>query len=111
MVDRGSCLPFLAALATALTAGSPATVYHFDLSGKPEPIVPAALKLGANRSPDGREFGLNSRYFLKDGKPWFPIMGELHFSRYPRQYWEEALLKQKGVRRSVLTLPWLLSHF
>ncbi|MGC9969013.1 MAG: beta-galactosidase [Bryobacteraceae bacterium] len=116
---RTSCLPLFAVLATALTAGSPATpgrltptaVYHFDLSGKPEPIIPAALKLGANRSPDGQEFGLNGRHFLKDGKPWFPIMGELHFSRYPRQYWEEALLKMKaGGVGTVATYVFWIHH-
>jgi len=116
---RSSGLALLAVLATAVDAGPPATprktgrtaVYHFDLSGKPEPIAPAALKLGANRSPAGQELGLNSRYFLKDGKPWFPIMGELHFSRYPRQYWEEALLKMKaGGVETVATYVFWIHH-
>ena len=33
---------------------------------------------------------------LKNGKPWFPIMGEIHYSRYPKQYWHESLYKMKA---------------
>jgi len=36
---------------------------------------------------------VNSRYLLKDGRPWLPVMGEFHFSRYPAELWEEELLK------------------
>lgn len=35
-------------------------------------------------------------YLTKDEKPWFPVMGELHYSRYPHQYWKEALCKMKA---------------
>ena len=31
-----------------------------------------------------------------DGKPWFPVMGEFHYSRYPRKYWKESLYKMKA---------------
>ncbi|MBS1849363.1 MAG: beta-galactosidase [Acidobacteria bacterium] len=57
------------------------------------------LQLGsanAGRSPSGHVISVNSRYFLKDGKPWLPVMGELHFSRYPERYWEEQILKMKA---------------
>ncbi len=33
---------------------------------------------------------------LVDGKRWYPMMGEMHYSRYPHQYWEEELLKMKA---------------
>jgi len=33
---------------------------------------------------------------LKDKKRWFPIMGEIHYSRYPKKYWKESLLKMKA---------------
>lgn len=42
------------------------------------------------------EFGFNSKYMTKDNKPWFPIMGEMHYSRYPKQYWKESLYKIKS---------------
>ena len=33
---------------------------------------------------------------IVDGKRIYPMMGEMHFSRYPRKYWEEELLKMKA---------------
>ncbi len=41
-------------------------------------------------------FGYNEKYMLKDNKPWFPIMGEIHYSRYPKKYWRESLYKMKA---------------
>lgn len=42
------------------------------------------------------EYSYNSFYLIKDGEPWFPIMGEMHYSRYPAEYWRESLLKMKA---------------
>ena len=39
---------------------------------------------------------MNSRYLMLDGRPWLPVMGEFHFSRYPQRYWEEEILKMKA---------------
>ena len=33
---------------------------------------------------------------MQDGKRWFPVMGEIHYSRYPHEYWRESLLKMKA---------------
>ncbi|MBQ9939642.1 MAG: beta-galactosidase [Oscillospiraceae bacterium] len=33
---------------------------------------------------------------LKKGRPYLPVMGELHYSRVPRQNWREELLKMKA---------------
>ncbi len=35
-------------------------------------------------------------YLTKNKEPWFPVMGEIHYSRYPEKYWREALLKMKA---------------
>ncbi len=50
----------------------------------------------AGRSPDGSTLTVNSRYLVLDGKPWLPVMGEFHFSRYPQKYWEEEIAKMKA---------------
>lgn len=42
------------------------------------------------------EFGYNSRYLTRDGRPWFPVMGEMHYSRYREDLWEESLRKMKA---------------
>lgn len=40
-------------------------------------------------------YSFDSKSLFKDGKRWFPVMGEIHYSRYPEAYWKEALLKMK----------------
>lgn len=42
------------------------------------------------------EFGFNEKYLTRDGLPWFPVMGEMHYSRYPKEYWTESLYKMKA---------------
>ena len=42
------------------------------------------------------EYSFTPEYLTKDGKPWFPVMGEMHFSRYPQKYWKESLCKMKA---------------
>ena len=58
-------------------------------------LTPAILPFGGTAG-NGETLGVNSRYFTKNGKPWFPIMGEFHFSRYPVEYWEESLRKMRA---------------
>lgn len=41
-------------------------------------------------------YGFTSRYLTKNDQCWFPVMGEIHYSRYPAQYWKESLLKMKA---------------
>ncbi|TDC11061.1 glycosyl hydrolase family 35 [Nonomuraea longispora] len=39
---------------------------------------------------------VNSRYLSRRGEPWFPIMGEFHYGRYPAAEWREELLKVRA---------------
>jgi len=57
---------------------------------------PAHFDEGSATSPGGSTLGLNSRYLTRDGQPWLPVMGEFHFSRYPRAQWEDEILKMKA---------------
>jgi len=57
------------------------------------PVTP--LPFGGTRA-NGETLGSNNRYLTKNGKPWYPIMGEFHFSRYPAQLWEESLRKMRA---------------
>ena len=41
-------------------------------------------------------YGFTKKYLTKDGMPWFPVMGEIHFSRYRADLWEESLRKMKA---------------
>ena len=42
------------------------------------------------------EYTYNSKYLMKDQKAWFPVMGEMHFTRYSEALWEESLRKMKA---------------
>ncbi|MFH8418910.1 beta-galactosidase [Streptomyces collinus] len=39
---------------------------------------------------------VTSRWLTRGGRPWFPVSGEFHYSRYPHGQWEEELLKMKA---------------
>lgn len=56
---------------------------------------PLPFKLGGT-SPDGHTLSANQRYLTRDGQPWFPVMGEFHYSRYPESGWEQEILKMKA---------------
>lgn len=44
------------------------------------------------------EYSYCRDYLIKNGKPWFPVMGEMHYSRYRKEWWEESLAQNKGGR-------------
>jgi hypothetical protein len=73
-----------------------ARVIRIDASHAAAEPTTAHYNLGSAVSPDGHTLGLNSRYLTRDGEPWLPVMGEFHYSRYPRAQWEEELLKMKA---------------
>ena len=70
---------------------------------------PVKAKLGASRNPQGQVIGVNSQYLTIDGKPWLPVMGEFHYSRYPDAEWEQEILKMKaaGVRVISTYVIWI----
>lgn len=41
-------------------------------------------------------YGYTPDYLTCDGKPWFPMMGEIHYSRVPCAEWADALYKMKA---------------
>ena len=64
------------------------TVMHFQANI--EPKAPQFLTgFGDKR------IQLTNHMLLKNGKSWIPIMGEMHYSRIPREKWEENLRKMK----------------
>ena len=93
---------------SATPADAPATIRStFQPYAKPE-ILTDHLNLGG-KNPSGGSIGINSLYLIRDGKPWIPVMGELHFSRVPREQWpaELAKLKAGGVTVVSTYLFWI----
>ena len=72
------------------------TLVRIDASQPYTEPGPARYEGGAARSPSGSTIAVNSRYLVRDGKPWLPVVGEFHYSRYPASRWEEELLKMKA---------------
>ncbi|KYP15989.1 beta-galactosidase [Flavihumibacter sp. CACIAM 22H1] len=69
--------------------------YKLDASAvaaQPVKAIPAFF----GKNPEGVVLGVNNQYFEKNGQPWYPLMGEFHYWRYPAEYWEEQLLKMKS---------------
>lgn len=42
------------------------------------------------------KYTCNSQCLMREGTPWFPVMGEMHYSRYREELWEESLRKMKA---------------
>jgi len=61
------------------------------------------------KSPAGHILGLNAQYLTLDGKPWLPVMGEMHYTRVPEAEWETEILKMKsaGVQIIATYLIWI----
>lgn len=69
-------------------------IYDFCYDSKPA-IQSGHLKMGGT-NPDGVEINTNSRYITRGGKPYIPVMGEIHFSRLNKNDWEKELVKMKN---------------
>ena len=55
-------------------------------------------------------YGFTNKYLTKDEKPWFPVMGEIHFSRYRADLWEKSLRKMKAGGLSIASVYIIWIH-
>jgi len=108
-VNRILLCSILLVLALNLRAQEVAHRIVFQVPGTTPAPVPVPTRLGTSRAPDGSTLGVNNEYLTRDGKPWIPVMGEFHFSRYPESYWEEEILKMKasGVQVVATYIFWI----
>jgi hypothetical protein len=94
----------------------PATLAHADTVLKIDATAPVAaplqghLKQGASVSPRGVRLGANSQYLTRDGQPWFPVMGEFHYTRSPSAEWELELRKMKAAGITVVASYIIWNH-
>jgi beta-galactosidase len=81
---------------------------QFDAS-QPAPAPETGYLHMGGVSTTGHRLEVNSRYLIYDDKPWLPVMGEFHFSRFPEKYWEEEILKMKagGVQVIATYIFWI----
>lgn len=77
-----------------------AQTYQITVGGRSEKQQQVIPMSGKN--PAGTTLGVNSQYFTKDGKPWFPLMGEMHYNRILPQEWEQEIIKMKNAGLSII---------
>jgi hypothetical protein len=80
-----------------------ATPIRIDASQPWREPGPARYDEGTAANPSGSTLSLNNRFLTLDGKPWLPVAGEFHFSRYPRDGWEDEILKMKAAGVNVVS--------
>ena len=68
---------------------------HVQIAFKP--ALSAGEPVYAGAAANGDRIGTTAHHLLRDGKPWYPVMGEFHYSRYPAEEWETELRKMKAL--------------
>ena len=61
------------------------------------PVPSAAEPVSIGAAANGDIIGATAHHLLREGKPWYPVMGEFHYSRYPAAEWEIELRKMKAL--------------
>ncbi|MBB3062727.1 hypothetical protein FHS09_003576 [Microbulbifer rhizosphaerae] len=69
--------------------------YSLNLDQPLPPVRRGHLDLGGE-SVTGERVAVNNQYIELNGRPWIPVVGEIHFARYPAEYWDEAIRKMKA---------------
>ena len=64
--------------------------------GAAETVIPQ----GANVAPNGDRLEVTSKCLRLNGKAIIPVMGEMHYSRIPRNEWTQSLatMKEGGIK-------------
>ncbi len=88
-------LLFVLSIIVATSNMKSQTMYKININVPEKEIVKGHLDLGG-KNPAGDVISVNSYYIEMNNKPFFPIIGELHYSRYPAEYWEESIRKLKA---------------
>ena len=69
--------------------------YSIDARNIKNPIYPCPIQMGG-KNANGQMLSIGNYYLSLDGKPFFGICGEAHFSRINRELWEDEIIKMKA---------------
>ena len=86
-------------------------IYHFEEPRYVEKVE-GKLRMGG-KNPEGVEIYANNLYLTRDGKPFYPVMGEIHMDRVERKDWEDRIIKMKaaGIDTIAGFLFWVVHEF
>jgi hypothetical protein len=93
---RGRIVLCLLMLLGFIQAAAFGQTYEIDASSTTKKVTQGNYLMGTPANPDGTAITLNNYYLMKGGTPWIPVMGEIHYSRYPDNMWEDAVKKMKA---------------
>ncbi|KRF10060.1 glycosyl hydrolase family 35 [Paenibacillus sp. Soil766] len=68
--------------------------YRLDARDDRKLIFSGHIRQGGT-NPQGEELAFTNYYMERDGKPFFAVCGEFHFSRYDERLWEDEIVKMK----------------
>src|SRR4051812_18070347 len=88
-------LVILAAMPLFSVAQDKAQHYDINVDVPEMKVYSNHLKLGGTNTK-GEKIDVNNYYITVNNKPFIPITGEFHFSRYSSQYWDESIKKMKA---------------
>lgn len=75
------------------------------------PVTAASEPVSIGAAANGDVIGSTAHHLIRDGKPWYPVMGEFHYSRYPAEEWEIELRKMKALGiQTVATYVFWIHH-
>ena len=66
----------------------------FDIRKRPKPFYPCPGNF-SGEDPAGNTLGFTNYFMTLNGRPYFAVSGELHYSRIPEERWRDALIKMK----------------
>lgn len=69
--------------------------YEIDVNVPDKTFRSDHLNLGG-KGMNGEKISVNNYFLSLNDKAFIPITGEFHFSRYPKEYWDESLKKMKA---------------
>lgn len=99
----GSLLVSVGLLSGWQVYGASGEVLRADARAPVAAIKAADYVSGSDHAPDGKVLGVSDRYLTLAGKPWIPVMGEMHYSRVPEAEWDEDLAKMKAAGVDVVS--------
>ncbi|KAJ5626351.1 hypothetical protein N7510_002660 [Penicillium lagena] len=103
--SRALCHALLAGFAIA-NLSSAADVRDVDASSPASTPRIGQLEMGsaaAGHAPNGDTLNVTSESLVLNKKPWLPVMGEFHYSRYPADQWLPELRKMKGAGVNIVS--------
>jgi len=101
---------FVLVFVTALASSAAAATLTVDARTQPAAPETGYFHFGTAVAPNGSTIGINSRYLTLDGKPWLPVMGEFHFTRFPNRDWKEELEKMKAAGVNIVSTYIFWNH-